>query len=136
MIRRMTEKERLNHLTDLIIGAAVAVHREIGPGILESAYEACLMFLLLERGLNVERQKALPLRFRDQILECGYRIDLLVENSVVVEVKATEQLARVHATQVLSYLRLSGCKIGLLINFNVQWLIKDGVKRIVNGFPD
>ena len=131
----VTEKDRLNTLTDKIIGSAVAVHRELGPEMLESAYEACLTYLLLDRGLRVERQKALPLIFRGQMLDCGYRIDLLVEDSVVVEVKSTDQLARVHGTQVLSYLRLSRCKVGLLINFNVQWLTRDGVRRIVNGFP-
>ena len=129
-------KERLNALTEQIIGAALGVHQELGPGLLESAYEACLLFELLQRGLQVERQKALPLVYRGHTLDCGYRIDLLVENEVVVEVKAVERLEAVHGAQVLSYLRLSGCKVGLVINFNVKWLVSQGVKRVVNGFPE
>jgi GxxExxY protein len=131
----MTEKDRLNHLAEQIIGCALEVHRELGPGMLESAYEACLTFVLLERGLKVERQKGLPLTFRGQILDCGYRIDLLVEDSVIVEVKSVEKIERVHRSQLLSYLRLSNRKIGLLMNFNVR-LLKEGIKRVVNGFPE
>jgi GxxExxY protein len=129
-------KEHLNALTNAIIGAALAVHDELGPGLLESAYEACLTFELLQRRLSIERQKALPLTYRGQTLDCGYRLDLLVEGVVVVEVKAIEQIQRVHKAQLLSYLRLSRCKVGLLINFNVRWLVRDGVRRVVNGFPD
>lgn len=129
-------KERINALTRGIISAAIAVHRELGPGMLESPYEACLAFELIDRGFFVERQKPLPLVYRGQTIDCGFRIDLLIERVVVVEVKAIEQLDRVHLAQVLSYLRLSGCRVGLLINFNVKWLVEDGVKRIVNGFPD
>jgi GxxExxY protein len=129
-------KERLNRLTEQIIGAALGVHRELGPGMLESAYEACLVFELFQRGLQVERQKPLPLVYRGRTLDCGYRIDLLVENEVIVEVKAVERLEAVHGAQVLSYLRLSRCKVGLVINFNVKWLISQGVKRVVNGFPE
>ena len=129
-------KKRLNGLTEQIIGAALGVHRELGPGMLESAYEACLVFELLQRGLQVERQKSLPLVYRGRTLDCGYRIDLLVENEVIVEEKAVERLEAVHGAQVLSYLRLSGCKVGLIINFNVMWLISQGVKRVVNGFPE
>jgi GxxExxY protein len=104
--------------------------------MLESAYEACLVFELMDRGLSVERQKALPLFYRGQFLDCGYRIDLLVEGTVVVEVKSIERFERVHAAQLLSYLRFSGCKVGLLINFNVKWLVDNGIKRVVNGFPE
>jgi GxxExxY protein len=129
-------KERLNALTDQIIGAAIAVHHELGPGMLETAYEACLAFELIDRGLGVERQKALPLIYRGQILECGYRIDLLIERLVIVEVKASERFERVHSAQLRSYLRQSDCRVGLLINFNVKWLAEDGIKRVVNGFPD
>jgi GxxExxY protein len=129
-------KERLNALTEQIIGAALGVHRELGPGMLESAYEACLVFELLQRGFQVERQKPLPLVYRGRTLDCGYRIDLLVENEVIIEVKAVERLEAVHGAQVLSYLRLSGYKVGLIINFNVKWLIRQGVKRVVNGFPE
>jgi GxxExxY protein len=129
-------KERLNALTQQIIAAALGVHRELGPGMLESAYEACLVFELLQRGFQVERQKRLTLVYRGRTLDCGYRIDLLVENEVIVEVKAVERLEAVHGAQVLSYLRLSGCKVGLVINFNVKWLMRQGVKRVVNGFPE
>ena len=104
--------------------------------MLESAYEACLAFELLDHRLFVERQKALPLIYRGQMLDCGYRIDLLIERLVIVEVKSIERFERVHSSQLLSYLRLSGCKVGLLINFNVKWLVDDGLKRVVNGFPE
>ena len=129
-------RERLNHLTEQIIGAALAVHREIGPGMLESACEACLAFELADRGLALERQKPLPLVYRGVRMDCGYRVDLLVEDLVVVEVKSIERLERVHSAQVLSYLRMMKRSVGLLINFNVQWLVRDGIRRIVNGFPD
>ena len=128
-------KDQLNGLTREIIGAAISVHRELGPGMLESAYEACMAFELVDRGMLVERQKALPVVYRGQAVDCGYRIDLLVEQ-LVVEIKAIERFERVHFAQLLSYLRLSGARVGLLINFNVKWIIRDGLKRIVNGFPD
>ena len=131
----MTEKENLNRITEKIIGAAIAVHRGLGPGLLESAYEACLGFELAERGLKVERQKPLPVVYRGVQLECGYRLELLVDERVIVEVKAVESLAPIHQAQLLSYLRLSGCKVGLLINFNVK-VLKDGVRRVVHRFPD
>ena len=129
-------KERLNALTEAIIGAAIEVHEALGPGMLESSYEACLAFELLDRGLSIERQKPMPLMYKGHRLDIGYRLDLLVSSLVVVEIKAIEHIDRVHSAQVLSYLRLSGCKVGLLINFNVKCLIKDGLKRIVNDFPD
>jgi GxxExxY protein len=132
----MEEKDVLNSLTETIISAAIAVHRELGPGMLESTYEACLTYELLSRGLSVERQKPLPVVFRGQTMDCGYRLDLLVEKKVVVEVKSVARFEPVHAAQLLSYLRFSECKVGLLINFNVKWLVKDGIKRIVNGFPE
>ena len=103
--------------------------------MLESAYEACLLFELAALDLKVERQKPLPLVYRGHQLDCGYRLDLLVEGSIVVEVKAIERLERVHSAQVLSYLRQLNLKLGLLINFNVRWL-QDGIKRIVNAFPE
>ena len=108
----MTEQERLNVLTQTIINAAIAVHRELGPGLLESAYEACLSYELLQRSLFFERQKALPLVYRDVRMDCGFRVDLLVEQAVVIEVKAIERLDRVHMAQLRSYLRLSACKVG------------------------
>ena len=95
-----------------------------------------MVFELWERGLKVERQKALPLIYRGHTLDCGYRIDLLVEDEIIVELKSIERLEPVHSAQVLSYLRLSKLKVGLLINFNVKWLTQDGIRRIVNGFPD
>ncbi|MGH9398032.1 MAG: GxxExxY protein [Terriglobia bacterium] len=128
----MTEREHLNRITESIIGAAIQVHRALGPGLLESAYEACLAFELNKRGLRVEQQKPLPLVYEGVKLECGYRIDLLVEGSAVVEVKSVDRLAPIHEAQILSYLKLSGCKVGLLINFNVT-LLKEGIRRFVNG---
>jgi len=103
--------------------------------MLESAYEACLAYELIQRGFKVERQKELPLKYQDITLECGYRLDLLVEDSVIVEVKALEALHPVHEAQLLSYLRLSGCKVGLLINFNVK-MLKTGIRRVVNRLPE
>ena len=128
----MNERERPNKITEAIIGAAIQVHRRLGPGLLESAYKACLAYELGKRGLFVEQEKAVPLVYEEVKLECGYRMDMLVERSVVVEVKSVEALAPVHEAQALSYLRLSGCKLGLLINFNVAAL-KDGVRRYVEG---
>jgi GxxExxY protein len=104
--------------------------------MLESACEACLTFELTDRGLRVDRQKPLPLVYRGVHLDCGYRIDILVEELVVVEVKSIERLERVHSAQVLSYLRMLKRHVGLVINFNVQWLVRDGVRRIVNDFPE
>lgn len=129
-------KEELNKLTENIIAAAIEVHRTLGPGMLESAYDACLAIELTDRALRIERQKPMRLTYRGRQLDVGYRLDLLVEESVVVEVKAVERLEPVHCGQVMSYLRFTGCKVGLLINFNVKWLVQDGIKRIVNGFPD
>lgn len=131
----MTKKERLNRITEGIIGAAIEVHRDLGPGLLESAYETCLAFELVERGLKVEQQKPLPVVYREVKLDCGYRLDLLVEEAVIVEVKAVDRLAPIHQAQLLSYLRLSGYKVGLLINFNVK-VLKNGIRRVVNNFPD
>ena len=116
--------------TGEIISAAIAVHRELGPGLLESTYEACLFYELEQRGLGVEKQRELPVRYRGVKLDCGYRIDLLVENSVIVELKSVDALLPIHEAQLLSYLKLSGLKVGLLINFNVE-VLKTGVKRRV-----
>ena len=117
-------------LTEQIIGAAIAVHRELGPGLLESAYEACLSFELMQRGLTVERQKSMPVIYKSVEIDCGYRLDLLIERKVVVELKTVEQLLPVHDAQLLTYLRLSGCKVGLLLNFHASSL-KDGLRRLV-----
>ena len=131
----MTEKEKLDNITGTIINCAIDVHKALGPGLLESAYEACLAFELAEQGLKIERQKPLPIVYRDVKLDCGYRLDILVEESVVIEIKVVDQIAPIHKAQLLSYLRLSECKVGLLINFNVK-ILKSGVSRMVNNFPD
>jgi GxxExxY protein len=123
--------EEYERLTNRIIGAAMRVHSQLGPGLLESAYEACLEYELRDQGLVVERQKPLPLVYREVRLECGYRLDLLIEGKIVVEVKAIEALEAIHSAQLLSYLKLSGCHVGLLINFNVQHL-KSGIRRILH----
>lgn len=128
----MTELERLNRITESVIGAAIQVHRVLGPGLLESAYQACLAFELEKRCLGAEQQKPLPLVYEGVRLECGYRIDLLIEGSVVVEVKSIDAIAPIHEAQILSYLKLSGCKVGLLINFNVT-VLKNGIRRFING---
>ena len=126
----------LNEITRMTIAGAIAVHHELGPGLLEQAYEACLTFELLSQGLKIERQKTLPIVYKGQHLNCGYRIDLLVEELVIVEIKSVERLERVHLAQLLSYLRFARCQVGLLFNFNVKWLVQDGVKRVVNGFKE
>jgi GxxExxY protein len=125
----------INDITEAIIGAAICVHKELGPGLLESAYEACLAYELAEKRLKFERQKALPVIYRGVELDCGYRIDFLVEDQVVVELKAIENLEPIHEAQLLSYLKLSKCKVGLLINFNVK-VLKDGIHRLVNKFHE
>ena len=118
-------------ITERIIGAAIEVHRHLGPGLLESTYETCLAFEMASRGLRVERQKELPVVYRDIHLDCGYRLDLLVENRVIIELKAVDSLLPIHEAQLLSYLKLSGLKVGLLLNFNVR-LLSNGIKRLVN----
>jgi len=121
--------DQLNALTESIIGAALEVHQRSGPGLLEQAYEACLAFERLSRGLPIERQKALPLTCKRHRLDgVGYRIDLLVEEAVIVEAKAVERLERVHAAQLLSCLRFAQCRAGLLLNFNVSCLTRDGIE--------
>ena len=115
-----------------VIEAAIAVHDFLGPGVLESTYEACLLHELRKRGVDARAQVELPVLYRGQEIDVGYRLDLLVENSLVVEVKAVAKLAAIHEAQLLSYLRLSGHKVGLLINFNVAHL-RDGIRRMLNG---
>lgn len=126
------EKIIENEISQLIIGCAIKVHTALGPGLLESAYEECLYYELIKEGLKVEKQKALPLIYEEIKLEVGYRLDLLVEGKVIVEIKACEGLNDVHLAQVLTYLKLSNVKLGLLINFNVA-RVKDGIKRVVNN---
>ena len=123
----------VDRVTEAIIGAAIAVHRELGPGLLESAYEACLAFELSDRRLKVERQLPLPIVYRGQRLDCGYRLDLFVEGMVIVELKAVDQITPLHEAQLLSYLKLSGGTVGLLINFNVRQLTQ-GLKRLVLNY--
>ena len=131
----VSEQDRLDAITRRIIGAAIEVHRHLGPGLLESAYETCLVFELRQLGFTVEQQKPLPVVYKGIVLDCGYRLDLVVEDSVIVELKAVEQLAPIFEAQLLSYLRLTGKKVGLLINFHVA-VLKNGVTRLVNEFPD
>ena len=121
-----------NEISKVIFDCALKVHKALGPGLLESAYEECLYFELKRAGLKVEKQKPLPLVYDEVNMEIGYRVDLLVENKVIIENKAVEALNDIHLAQILTYLKLSGCKLGLLINFNVT-LIKDGIKRVVNN---
>ncbi len=125
--------QKLDRITDAIIGAAIAVHRELGPGLLESAYEACLSYELIEKGFRVQRQKPLPVTYRGVQLECGYRLDLLVAEEVILELKTVDKLLPIHDAQLLSYLKLAQKKVGLLINFN-SVKVKDGIKRIVNNY--
>lgn len=134
MNRRDAETQRRLEITKRIIGACIEIHREAGPGLLESAYEECLCFELSQRGLKFKRQKALPVIYKQVRLDCGYRIDLLVEGTVIVELKTVEAILPIHQAQVLTYLKLSGCSLGLLINFNVP-VLKDGVRRIINSLP-
>ncbi len=121
-----------NEISKIIFNCALKVHRALGPGLLENSYEECLFYELKKSGLKVEKQKALPLIYEEVKLDTGYRIDLLVENKVIVELKSVEAINKVHLAQVLTYLKLSNCKLGLLINFNVT-LIKNGIKRVVNN---
>lgn len=127
-------REELNSISGVVLDAAIAVHRELGPGLLETAYEACLEFELLERGFRIERQKELPVIYRKVSVSCGFRIDLLVNELVIIELKSVERLDRIHEAQVLTYLKLTGLHLGLLINFNVTRLM-DGFKRLVRDFP-
>jgi GxxExxY protein len=122
-----------NEITEKIIGCAIKIHKALGPGLLESAYQACLYYELVKSGLSVEKEKPLPLVYEEVKLDCGYRMDLAIERRIVVEVKSVDALTDIHLAQVLTYLKLSNNRFGLLINFNVLKL-KDGVKRIVNGY--
>jgi GxxExxY protein len=130
------EAKRLNDLSEKIIGAAIAVHRALGPGLLEAPYEECLCHELEKLGLKFERQRPLPLVYGDVKLACAYRLDLLVEDSIIVEVKSVAKIDRVHEAQLISYLKISGKRLGLLFNFNVRNLSRDGIVRRVNEFPE
>jgi GxxExxY protein len=120
-----------NELSNRIIGFAIEIHQSLGPGLLESAYKECLYFRLKKEGFLVEKEKSMPLIYEDVKLDCGYRIDILVDNKVVIEIKSVDSINEVHFAQTLTYMKLGNYKLGLLINFNVS-LLKEGIKRIVN----
>jgi len=130
VVKKIKIMLELNQITYEIIGAAYKVHSELGPGLLESAYEVCLVYELIKRGFKVERQKVLPVAYDGIGLDAGYRIDLLVEDAVIIEVKAVDELAPIHQSQLMTYLKLSKLKLGLLMNFNVTDM-KKGIKRII-----
>lgn len=125
----------LNKISEIIIGKAIEVHRALGPGLLESTYEACLIYELSLLGLKVEHQKPLSLIYKDLRIDSAYRLDLLVEDSVIIELKSVDKILPIHKAQLLSYLKLSGLTLGLIINFNVEFL-KNGVQRVVHNFKD
>jgi len=127
--------KNLNELTDAIIGAAMEVHRVLGPGLLESTYEMCLCRELSIRGLRFERQVPISVEYKGVKLECGYRADLVVDGTILVEIKAIDSLLAIHEAQLLSYLKLGGWKVGLLINFNLE-LLKHGLRRRVLGLVE
>jgi GxxExxY protein len=131
----MKEEKSLDEIAGIIIGAATEVHRALGPGLHEAAYEACLAHEIAERGLSVERQKPLPVTYKSVHLDCGYRLDLLVENALIVEIKSLDALLPIHSAQLLSYLKLANLQVGLLVNFDVE-ILKNGVRRIVNHYAE
>jgi GxxExxY protein len=126
---------RMNEITEKTIGACIEIHKALGPGLLESTYEECLCHELSLVGLTFERQRALPVVYKGVMLDCGYRLDVVVEGKVILELKAVEVLTSIHEAQLLTYLKLSGLTLGLLINFNVA-VLKNGLKRIVNNFDE
>jgi GxxExxY protein len=126
---------KINEITEAIIGAAIEVHRALGPGLLESAYQQCMCRDLNLRGIHFECERALPVEYKGERLDCGYRLDLLVEGIVVVEIKSVESIDKIHEAQLLTYLRLGKWPAGLLINFNVP-VLKDGIKRRVQNLKD
>ena len=126
------KREQLEALGKQIVDVAFQVHKELGPGLLESAYERCMMFEFLERGLHVERQKKLSIIYKGNSIDGGYRLDLIVENEIIIELKTVDHILPVHEAQLISYLKLSGKKLDYLINFNVD-LIKNGIYRRVNN---
>ena len=120
----------LNSLSEQIIGAAIEVHKALGPGLLENVYEECLCHELVTRHINYDRQRAVPINYKTVYLDCGYRLDILVEDNIVVEIKAVARLEPIHDAQILTYLKLGGWRLGLLINFNVP-LLKEGIRRLI-----
>jgi GxxExxY protein len=135
MNRRDAEPQRLNSMSERVIGACIDIHKTLGPGLLESAYEECVCYELSMAGLTFERQKPLPVVYKGVTLDCGYRLDLVAENSLIVEVKAVERLLPVHEAQLLTYLKLTGLTLGLLVNFHSAVLL-NGLKRMVNNFDE
>jgi GxxExxY protein len=133
--RFMSENTEVEEIGRQIIGAAIEVHRELGPGLLESSYERCLVHELTLRDIKAERQKPQPINYKGLELEEGYRLDILVEGKVVLELKVVDALNNVHTAQLLTYLKLANCRLGYLINFNVP-VLKEGIKRIVNQMPN
>ena len=129
----MTEQKELDAISRDVIGAAIDVHRELGPGLLESAYEHCLAYELVERGHSIERQKLVPIQYKTTQVDAGFRIDLLVDRRIIVELKAVDGLDPIHRAQLMTYLRLTGLKVGLLMNFNTK-ILKNGLHRVVNNF--
>jgi GxxExxY protein len=125
----------INQLSSQIIGAAIEVHKHLGPGLLESAYEECLCHEFELRGLTFERQKPLPLEYKGKRLDCGYRLDLLVENEIVLELKACEKVEPIHQAQLLTYLKIAGLRLGLILNFNNP-VMRDGIVRVVNHLEE
>lgn len=125
--------ERINSLTERVIGLAIDVHRAIGPGLLESAYEECLCYELSQNGLRFERQVELPVVYKQVRLDCGYRLDIIIEDLVILEVKAVDRIISIHEAQLLSYLRMLDKRVGLILNFH-STVLRDGIKRIVNRF--
>ena len=125
----------MKELSDKLIGAAIEVHKILGPGLLESTYERCLVHELVLRRIHAERQKQQPINYKGLEIDEGYRIDILVEGKKILELKVVDHLNNIHTAQLLSYLKLSGCRLGYLMNFNVK-LLKDGLKRIVNEYPE
>jgi GxxExxY protein len=130
-----TEARRFDEITDAVIGASIEIHRHLGPGLLESAYEECLCHELSLRKVSFERQKPLPVSYKAVKLDCGYRMDLVVADKIIVELKTVETLLPIHEAQLLTYLKLSNLPLGLLINFHVP-VLKHGLKRIVNSFSE
>ena len=125
------QAQELNQISQEIIGAVIVVHSELGPGLLESVYEECLAYELTLRNISFERQKPVPVMYKGKQIDCGFRLDLLVSDSIVVELKTVEQILPVHQAQLMTYLKLTGCKLGLILNFNVEKMVK-GIKRMVN----
>jgi len=135
MNRRGAETQSFREITEQVIGCCIEIHKQLGPGLLESAYEECLCYELSALGLVFERQKPLPVKYKTVNLDCGYRLDFVIEDKIILELKTVESLLPIHEAQLLTYLKLSGLTLGLLINFNVP-VLKNGIKRIANNFID